>query len=133
MVDFTVTWLSKAIFICCCRTWLQWILNVEHGRPVSIHHVLLNLIFGNIAASIFYPNSCFQVVKVATVELKEFNEQNTNVDVRTAHVFPVVKLENHMIQVGGVSEISTVLFAVLLRCTSCCLVWTLIVPIHGFK
>lgn len=79
-------------------TWLQWILNVEHGGPVAIHHVLLNLIFGNIAASIFYPDACFQVVEVATVELKEFNEQNTDVDVRTADILPVVKLDKNTVQ-----------------------------------
>ena len=32
---------------------------------------------------------------MATVELEEFNEQNTDVDVRTADIFPVVKLENN--------------------------------------
>lgn len=74
-------------------TWLQWVLYVEHGGPVAIHHVLLNLIFGNIATSIFYPDACLQVVEVATVELKELNEQNTDVDDGSAHVFPVVKLE----------------------------------------
>ncbi len=77
-------------------TWLQWVLDVEHGGPVAIHHVLLNLVFGNIATSILYPDTRFQVVEVATIELKEFNEQNTNVDVGTAHILPAVKLENTM-------------------------------------
>lgn len=74
-------------------TWLQWVLNVEHGGPVAIQHVLLNLIFGNVAPAVFYPDACFQVVEVAPIELKEFNEQNTNVDVETKHILPVVKLE----------------------------------------
>lgn len=77
-------------------TWLQWVLNIEHGRPVAIHHVLLNLVFGNVAASVLYPDTCFQVVEVATVELKELNEQNTDVDVWTAHILPVMKLEMTM-------------------------------------
>lgn len=80
--------------MCSAPTWLQWVLNVEHGGPVAIHHVLLDLIFGNVATSIFYPDACFQVVEVAAVELKEFNEQNPDVDVGTAHILPVVKLEN---------------------------------------
>lgn len=71
-------------------TWLQWVLNIEHGGPVAIHQVLLNLIFGNVAPSIFYSDACFQVVEVAAVQLKEFNEQNTDVDVGTAHILPVV-------------------------------------------
>lgn len=75
-------------------TWLQWVLNVEHRGPVAIHQILLNLIFGNIATSIFDSDARFQVVEVASVQLKEFNEQNTNIDVGTAHVLPVVKLEN---------------------------------------
>lgn len=74
-------------------TWLQWVLDVEHGGPVAIHQVLLNLVFGNVAASVLYSDACFQVVEVAAVQLKEFNEQNANVDVGTAHVLPVVKLE----------------------------------------
>lgn len=85
-------------------TWLQWVLNVEHGGPVAIHHVLLNLVFGNVATAIFYPDACLQVVEVATVELKEFNKQNTDVDVGTAHVLPVVKLEENMVQ-ADVSKI----------------------------
>lgn len=75
-------------------TWLQWVLNVEHGGPVAIHHVLLDLIFGNVATAIFYSDTRFQVVEVATVELEELDEQNADVDVGTAHVVPVVKLES---------------------------------------
>lgn len=75
-------------------TWLQWVLNIEHGGPVAIHQVLLNLIFGNIATSIFDSDARFQVVEVASVQLKEFDEQNTDIDVGTAHILPVVKLEN---------------------------------------
>lgn len=75
-------------------TWLQWVLNVEHGGPVAIHHVLLDLIFGNVATTIFYSDTGFQVVEVATVELEEFDEQNADVDVGTADVVPVVKLES---------------------------------------
>lgn len=83
-----------SFFVFTVPTWLQRVFNVEHGGPVSIHHVLLNLIFGNVATSIFYPDTRFQVVEVATVELKEFNEENSYVDVGTAHILPVVKLQN---------------------------------------
>ncbi len=81
-------------FVFTVPTWLQWVLYVEHGGPVAIHHVLLNLVFGNVATSIFYPDTCFQVVEVAAIQLKEFNEQNADVDVGTAHILPEVKLEN---------------------------------------
>lgn len=93
-------------FVFTVPTWLQWVLYVEHGGPVAIHHVLLNLVFGNVATSIFYPDACFQVVEVATVQLKEFNEQNTDVDVGTAHILPEVKLENT--QYEWMSELQTV-------------------------
>lgn len=85
-------------------TWLQWVLNVEHGGPVAIHHVLLDLIFGNVATAIFYPDTRFQVVEVATVELEEFDEQNADVDVGTAHVVPVVKLENNYEGMSGLIQ-----------------------------
>lgn len=41
---------------------------------------------------------------MATVELKEFNKQNTDVDVGTAHVVPVMKLEENMVH-ADVSKI----------------------------
>lgn len=75
------------------RTRLQRVLDVEHGGPVSVH-VPLNVVFGNVAASVFYPDARFQVVEVAAVELEEFDEQDADVDVGAAHVLPVVKLEN---------------------------------------
>lgn len=84
--------ISKPLFFS-VPTWLQWVLDVEHGGPVAVHQVLLNLVFGNVAASILYSDACFQVVEVAAVQLKELNEQNANVDVGTAHILPVVKLE----------------------------------------
>lgn len=37
---------------------------------------------------------------MAAVELKEFNEQDTDVDVGTAHVIPVMKLEKNMVRAG---------------------------------
>lgn len=83
-------------------TWLQRVLDVEHGGPVAIHQVLLNLIFGNVAASIFYSYARFQVIEVAPIQLEELDEQNTHVDVWTAHVLPVVKLENK--QLNRMSE-----------------------------
>lgn len=82
------------MYSCNSTTWLQRVLNVEHRGPVSIHHVLLNLVFGNVAAAIFYPDARFQVVEVAAVELEEFNEQNAEVDVGTGHVLPVMKLKD---------------------------------------
>lgn len=75
-------------------TWLQGVLDVEHGRPVAVHHVLLNLVFGNVAASVLYPDARLQVVEVAAVELEELDEQDADVDVGTGHVLPVMKLGN---------------------------------------
>lgn len=89
----STTMMSTSMSLHTLPTWLQWVFNVEHGRPVAIHHVLLNFIFGNIAAAIFYSDASFQVVKVATIELEEFNEQNTDVYVGIAHILPIVKLK----------------------------------------
>lgn len=75
-------------------TWLQRVLDVEHGGPIAIHQVLLDLIFCNITTPIFYSDACFQVVEVAAVELKELDKENANVDVGIAHIFSVVELEN---------------------------------------
>lgn len=75
-------------------TWLERVLDVEHWGPVAIHQIFLDLIFSNVTTPIFYPDARFQVVEVAAVQLKEFDKQNANVDVRTAHIFSVVELEN---------------------------------------
>lgn len=75
-------------------TRLQRVLDVEHGGPVAIHQVLLDLIFCNITTPIFYSDACFQVVEVAAIELKELDEENANVNVGIAHIFSVVELKN---------------------------------------
>lgn len=75
-------------------TWLQRVLDVEHGGPVAIHQALLDLIFCNVTTPIFYSDACFQVVEVAAVELKELDKENANVDVGIAHIFSVMELEN---------------------------------------
>lgn len=74
-------------------TWLQRVLDVEHGGPVAVHQVLLDLIFSHITTPIFYSDARFQVVEVAAVQLEEFDKQDADVDVGTAHIFSVVELE----------------------------------------
>lgn len=95
-------------FVSVVPTRLQRVLDVEHGGPVTVHHVLLNFIFGNVAPSVFYPDACLQVVEVATIELKEFNKQDANVNVGARHVLPVVQLLhrriNPMFMTGVFSE-----------------------------
>lgn len=81
-------------------TWLQRVLYVEHGGPVAIHHALLNLVFGHVAAAIFYPDARLQVVEVAPVELEELDEEDGDVGVGTAHVLPVVELRANTIRAG---------------------------------
>lgn len=74
-------------------TWLQWVLNVKHRGPVAVHQVLLNLIFGHVATAVFYPDASLQIVEVAAVQLKELDEQNSNVTVGAADVVPIVELQ----------------------------------------
>ena len=73
-------------------TWLQGVLDVQHGGPVAVHHVLVHLVFGHVAAAVFDPDARLQVVEVAAIELEELDEQDPDVGVGTPDVLAVVEL-----------------------------------------
>lgn len=87
-------------------TWLQWVLDVEHGGPVAVQHVLLHLVFGHVAATVFYPDARLQVVEVAAVELEELDEQNSNVGVGAGHVLPIVHLQQKMSHITNFKKVT---------------------------
>ena len=75
-------------------TWLQGVLDVQHGGPVAVHHVLMHLVFGHVAAAVFDPDAGLQVVEVSAIELEELDEQNAEVGVGTPDVLAVVELRD---------------------------------------
>lgn len=61
------------------HTWEKRVFYAEHGWSVSICHGLHDLFLRNVCASIFNANACFQVVKMAAVQLKELDQQHAQV------------------------------------------------------
>lgn len=72
------------------RTRLQRILDVQHGRSVSVQHAFQHLVFGHVRAAIFNPDARLQVVEMAAVQFEELDEQDTQVRVGTARILSVV-------------------------------------------
>lgn len=67
-------------------TWKQGVLYAQHGWPVSIFYALHYVFLGDVCASIFYSNSCFQVVKMAAIQLKELNKQYAQILIRISGI-----------------------------------------------
>lgn len=53
---------------------------------------MAHLFLGNVGSIAFNPNASFQVVELPTVEFKELNEQNTQVDLLFDSHVPRVQL-----------------------------------------
>lgn len=60
-------------------TWKQWVFYAEHGWPVSVGHGFHDLFLCHVCSSILDADPRFQVVKMAAIQLKELNQQDTQV------------------------------------------------------
>lgn len=76
------------------QTWEKGVLYAEHGWSVSIIHFLHDLLFGHVRTAIFDTNPSFQVVEVATVQLKEFNQQHAHILIGVSGIDTRVKLQS---------------------------------------
>lgn len=76
------------------QTWKKGVLYAEHGWSVAIVHFLHDLLFGHVRAAIFDTNPSFQVVEMATVQLKEFNQQHAQILIRVSGIDTRVKLQS---------------------------------------
>lgn len=75
-------------------TWKKRVLDAEHGGPVAVVHGFHDVLFSHVGAAVLYPDACFQVVKMAAVQLEELNEQNAEVRVGRASIDSGVELRH---------------------------------------
>lgn len=73
-------------------TWLDWVLDADHRRPVPAAHALQHLVLGQVGASVLHPDTRLHVVEVAAVQLEKLNEEEAQVDVGAPRVDPRVQL-----------------------------------------
>lgn len=73
-------------------TWLDGVLDADHGGPVPAAHDLQHLVLGQVGASVLHPDARLHVVEVAAVQLKEFDEEEAQVDVGAPRVDPRMQL-----------------------------------------
>lgn len=76
-----------------CLTCFQRILNAQHGWPVTIFHLLWNLFLGKVSSIIFYANCSLKIIEVPSIQLKEFNQQDTKIWVWFSCIFTRMELE----------------------------------------
>lgn len=76
------------------QTWKKGVFYAEHGWSVSISHFLHDLLFGYVRTTIFDTNPSFQVVEMATVQLKEFNQQHAQILIGVSGINTRVKLQS---------------------------------------
>lgn len=76
------------------QTWKKGVLYAEHGWSVSIIHFLHDLLFGHVRAAIFDTNPSFQVVEMATIQLKEFNQQHAQILIGVSGIDTRMKLQS---------------------------------------
>ena len=62
-------------------TRIERVLNAEQRWSVTILHLALDLLLGNISTAILDADPNLQVVEVSTVQLEEFNQQHTQVGI----------------------------------------------------
>lgn len=60
-------------------TWQQGVLDAQHGWSVPAGHGFHDLLFGDVGTSFFYSNASFQVIKISSVEFKEFYKKHPKV------------------------------------------------------
>lgn len=89
----TIVWPSSHIFyVNFILTWLYWILYAEHGWPVSAPHGFEHFFLAQIGSSILHPDAGLHVIKITAIQLKEINQQEAKVDVRTPRINPRMQL-----------------------------------------
>lgn len=71
-------------------TWLDGVLDADHGWPVPAAHALQHVVLRQVGASILHPDSRLHVVKAAAVQLEEIDEEVAQVDVGAPRVDPRV-------------------------------------------
>lgn len=71
-------------------TWLYWVFNAEHRRPVSTPHGFQHFLLGQVSPSILHPDASLHVVEITAIQLKELDQQKAQVDVGTSRVYPRV-------------------------------------------
>lgn len=70
------------------------VLDAQHGRPVAVAHGFHDVLFGHVGTAILDPDARFQVVKMATVQLEELDQQNAEVHVGIPGVDSGVELRH---------------------------------------
>lgn len=73
-------------------TWLDGVLDADHGGPVSAAHALQHLVLGQVRTSVLYSDARLHVIEVAAVQLEELDEEEAQVDVGAPCVNPRVQL-----------------------------------------
>lgn len=73
-------------------TWLDGVLDADHGGPVPAAHALQHLVLGQVGASVLHPDASLHVVEVTAVQLEELDEEEAQVDVGAPRVDPRVQL-----------------------------------------
>lgn len=101
------------------QTWKKGVLYAEHGWSVSIIHFLHDLLFGHVRAAIFDTNPSFQVVEMATVQLKEFNQQHAQILIGVSGIDTRVKLQSERRNNSGNASAITGTFHILLQTCHC--------------
>lgn len=76
------------------QTWKEGVFYAEHGWSVSVIHFLHDLLFGHVRTAILDTNPSFQVVEMATVQLKEFNQQHAQILIGVSGIDTRVKLQS---------------------------------------
>lgn len=81
-------------------TWLDGVLDADHGGPVPAAHALQHLVLGQVGASVLHPDARLHVIEVAAIQLKEFDEEEAQVDVGAPRVDPRMQLSPARREVG---------------------------------
>lgn len=76
------------------QTWKEGVFYAEHGWSVSVIHFLHDLLFGHVRTAVLDTNPSFPVVEMATVQLKELNQQHAQILIGVSGVDTGVKLHS---------------------------------------
>lgn len=74
-------------------TWKKGVFYAEHGWSVSVVHFLHDLLFCHVRTAILDTNPSFQVVEMATIQLKELNQQHAQIFIGVSGIDARVKLQ----------------------------------------
>lgn len=81
-------------------TWLDGVLDADHGGPVPAAHALQHLVLGQVGASVLHPDARLHVVEVTAVQLEELDEEEAQVDVGAPRVDPRMQLSRARREAG---------------------------------